>query len=690
MGPFDVALRTGAEREAFSAAAFLSVTRDLSSPPEFAYLEVLPDARLGILHRLVGSLLREPVEGLPAPVVTRRIDVDLAERFPAVGSVGLEDATPQSLPEECRAVAAVTLSNQGAVLVVPLAGVYGFDRFDPIGRPELHTPDGVRSLSHPLDVTRLLEREGCTRDEEQLARFEAELAESAANLALARLAARVLGRETGAASGSATGSALVEEAFDGTLPGPDPTTFLERIAAIEERPTNPSGKIRRGMSATASFVYAPEFTDRVDLRFVAVEHEAVLRASAREKPPLTDRLFSLFDGLEAAVRRSLPPTADRADHAVLPVHPWQFHHGLPSREVGPGVVPVEGYTVPAAPLLNLRTLVPYTDAGAPDGPVPPHLKLPIDVQKTSSVRTIPPVEIHDGPRLTDALRDIEDREGFGSLGFLYEPAAACYRPAASTRRDRVEGAEWLGALLRQNPYDHRFVGADSLPVTAASLLATPPGAARPLVMALVERFADARGIEDPTTAATGFLEAYLDSVLPGQLRLLSEYGIALDAHLQNACIVFDADGAPTATLFRDFGGIRILVDRLTEQDVGLELAPASPVAAGESMVYRNVLHSTLQTHVGELVRVLVRYTDLDESDCWDVVRGQYRTAFERLRADGDVPETWIASDESALFAETGLHNSRMAMRLQGIPRERAATEVTNPLAAHGTTTGDRP
>ena len=681
MGPFDVTLRTDAEREAFSAATFFSATRGLSSSPETAYLEVLPDARLGILHRLVGSLLREPIQGLPESAVTRRVDVDLAASFPAAGSVGLEDVTPRSLPEDCRAVAAVVLPNQGAVLVVPLAGVYGFDRFDPVGHPELHAPRGTDALSHPLDVTRLLEREGCTRDDEQLERFEVELAESVANLALARLAARVLGRET-------AGSAIVRAAFAGELPGPDTTTFLERIAAIEERPTNPSAKIRRGMSAAESFVYAPEFTDRIDLRFVAVEGEAVLRASARDEPPLTDRLFSLFDGLEAAVRRSLPSGADLSDHVVLPVHPWQFHHVLPSRFAGERVVPVDGFAAAAAPLLNLRTVVPYPRSGGPAHL--PHLKLAIDVQKTSSVRTVPPVEIHDGPRLADVLRDLEGREGFESFGFLAETAAACYRPhGVASVDDGWEGGGSLAALVRTNPHDHRLVDDDSLPVTAASLLATPPDRERPLVCGFVDRFAAASGVDD-RSAAAAFLDAYLGVLLPAQLRLLSEYGIALDMHLQNVCLVFDGDAVPTATLFRDFGGIRLLADRLAARGIGLELAPASPVLADESMVYRNVLHSTLQTHVGELVRVLVRHTDLEESDCWDAVRERYRAAFERLRSEGDVPEAWIVSDESALFADTGLHNSRMAMRLQGVPRERAATEVTNPLGAAERTGGGGP
>jgi siderophore synthetase component len=671
MGPLDVEPRTRAEWEGFSAAVYFSLAHELSSPPELAYLETLPDARLGILHRLVGSLLREPVEGLPEPEVTSRLDADFTDEFPNISSTELGAVALRSSHGDCRSVAAVGFPNEGAVLVVPLAGVYGFDRFDPVGRPELHIPAGTRRLSHPLDLTGLLEREGCTRDDEQLERFETELAESVANLALARLAARVLGRETG-------DSALVRGAFEGDLPGPDPTTFLERVAAIEERPTNPSAKIRRGMSAVESFVYAPEFTDRVDLRFVALPEERILQASARDEPPLTDLLFSRFDGLEAAVRRSLPAGATLADHVVLPVHPWQFHHTLPSLGIDAEGVPIDGYTTAAAPLLNLRTVVPYPDPGTPG--TRPHLKLPIDVQKTSSVRTIPPVAIVDGPRLTDVLRDVAAREGFESLGFLYEPAAACYRPEGPFDWEG-EDSRSLGVLVRTNPHDHPSVDEGSIPITAASLLATPPGRDRPVVCGLLDRFAGASGLDDRTPAA--FFDAYLEVLLPEQLLLLSKYGIALDMHLQNVCLVFDDDAVPTATLFRDFGGIRLLADRLAARGVGLELAPDSPVAAGESMVYRNVLHSTLQTHVGELVRLLVRHTDLDESDCWDAVRRQYRAAFERLRADGDVPEAWIASDESALFADAGLHNSRMAMRLQGVPRERAATEVTNPLGANG-------
>ena len=152
-------------------------------------------------------------------------------------------------------------------------------------------------------------------------------------------------------------------------------------------------------------------------------------------------------------------------------------------------------------------------------------------------------------------------------------------------------------------------------------------------------------------------------------------------HLQNTCIVFDSRGIPTGSLFRDFGGIRLVTDQLLKHGVCPGLAEGSAIDADVSAAQRNVVFSTLQTHIGELIRVVVNQTSLNETDCWARVANQYESAFERLGNDSRVEPEWIDRDRSLLFADTVPHDSRMAMRLEGLPREQSVIKVSNPLAS---------
>ncbi len=690
-----VRLRTSAERETLGAATHYARTNGLAAPAETAYLEALPGARREILRRFVRGLLR----GRPADLPNARF-VDPAtptvpdEPAPLEGLGGDElRSLVDPLPEGCRRLALVPFPAAETVLVAPVAARHGYDRFRFSGSMRRWSPESVgrdgasRGLEHPVDLVPLLERGGAFSDAEQAERIRLEIAESVANLALARLTGPVHARGIGAAAG---GESNLEAVASG-VPAADPATAFERIVT-DGHPFHPSGKIRRGMNAADGLAYAPEFTDRIDLRFVAVDREFALetRAEALEsgRTRLTDGLCATFEGLEGALGRAIPADRSSEEYAVVPVHPLQYHRTIPDRyadRIGDGrVVPIPDYTSPATPQLNLRTVVPYDTERTASGPLP-HLKLAIPVQTTNVVRTLSPHAVSNGPQVTDVVRTIEKREGLERLGLLAEPAATCYYPPGGPHPEgeAFDDARHLSGLLRQNPSAHPLVPEGALPVVASSLVADVPTTGRPLVCEVIERYGDRTGTSTTDEAALSFLERYADVVVPEQLALLSEYGVALESHLQNSLIVFE-DAEPIATLVRDLGGIRVHRGRLAERGLSLDPYPDSDLEADDAAdCYRKLHYALFQNHLAELVATVVSEFSVDERTCWVRIAERCEHAFEAIRAEGTVSEDRLERDERALFAASTPHKALTAMRLRGKRHEYVTSEVANPLAEGG-------
>ncbi|NKE34437.1 IucA/IucC family siderophore biosynthesis protein [Natronococcus sp. JC468] len=693
-----IRLRTSAERETLGAATAYARTHehDLGTPAEAAYLAALPDARREICRRLVRGLLRGRPTGLPDSAF-----VDPANPAVPDAPSPLEALTGDRLrslvdPDGCRRLAVLPFPSSKTALIAPIAARHGYDRFRFVGPTYRWSStaagrDGENGgrLAHPVDLVPLLSGEGVFVDADQAERIRAELAESVANLALARLATPVLAGEIDQRVDPAVESPL--EALARGVPSADAATAFERIVT-DGHPFHPAGKIRRGMTAADGLAYAPEFTERIDLRFVGVDREYALEtraeASESERGRLTDRLYATFDGLEGALERAVPAGRAGEEYAVVPVHPMQFHRTIPDRYADPiedgRVVPIPDYATPATPQLNLRTVVPYATDRTADGPLP-HLKLAIPVQTTNVVRTLSPHAVTNGPQVTDVVRAIERRESLDELGLLAEPAATCYSPPGGPHPEgeAFDDARHLSGLLRKNPSAHPLVPEDGVPVVASSLVADVPTTGRPLVRELLERYGERIGAATVADAARAFLERYVAVVVPEQLRLLSAYGVALESHLQNSLVVFDGP-EPVATLVRDLGGIRVSGDRLADRGLAVDPYPDSDVdAADETALYRKLYYALFQNHLAELVATVARETPVDERDCWTLVRERCDRAFEGLRAEDAAPSARLDRDRAALLEQPTAHKALTAMRLRGKRHEYVTSEISNPLAAAG-------
>ncbi|GAA0807409.1 IucA/IucC family protein [Spirilliplanes yamanashiensis] len=256
------------------------------------YDAALPGARAAVLTRLWGALGREPVPGLTGRRTRDgRLTVELGGHTVAGPAAA---ARPHAAP-----VTAVETDRR--------------------------QQDDPAALARTLGLG---------------AAFAAELANSVANLALAR-------------AGAAAPPTLAE------LHALGPVAALARAeqAVVDGHPLHPCCRTRLGLTTADVLAHAPE-------------HGAVVTPELLRVPG-------------AHWRGPGPPE--------FPAHPWQAGR---LRQAYPWVETVTTLG-PARALMSLRTLAPL-DGG-------PHLKTAVDVQMTSAVRTVSPAAVANGPRLSALL-----------------------------------------------------------------------------------------------------------------------------------------------------------------------------------------------------------------------------------------------------------------------------------------------
>lgn len=619
-------------------------------------------SRAGILHRLLQALVRENVAGISDRAARRS---------------GREGALEIRLSGE-------------RTLLVPIRRTFSFGRFDLGGNLILR--NGSRSaetVDHPDRLLELLPElpgyEGSIRDlaeEARLVRFRLEVRNSAANYALAlagaglrrhELAART--RESGAHTSLewVCGRTAEDETFS-------PLAFYEQLV-VDGHPLHPGAKLKLGLGVGDVIRHSPELGARPQAALVAVA-KGCYRDTSLDKRGLTGVLYEEYPGLRQRVASALwEKGLDAEDYGLIPVHPWQFEHVLPRLYDGAversDVVLLGDLCIPTRALVSFRTLAPLQRRGERKH----HIKTAVNLQLTGAVRTVSPNSAENAAPVSRVLREIGGREGRfgGRFVVLEERAAAYYASASGTYRvqERGELAKNLAAILREDPEVH--VRPGEVPVTACALLAQSHVSEGPVLMEVLELFAAGQGIVDPRLAAVAFMQHYCEVCLPGFLTVMSRYGVSLEGHLQNSIPVFRG-GETVRVLVRDFGGVRILRERLARQGIREYLHPGSAVVIEDVRELRNkTYYPVFQNHLGELIACLVRRLDLEEEHLWQPVAKVSRKIFRELKRDPAIREQ-AARDEAALFRPTLDLKAMTTMRLLGDVTDYTFSEVPNPMA----------
>lgn len=357
-----------------------------------AYRAAVPGARAAVLSRLWTALCREPVPGVTARV-RRGAEwvVVLADGREVIGPAHAAVPFAPAVPGLTLRVAGRVCDDPAALAVAVLPGA-----------GSAAAGGGVGSGG-----------------------FAAELANSVANLALARAAAgEVPGAGRVAVGGASAGAPMAGDLVE----------WESRV--VDGHPLHPLCRTRAGLSTAEVLAYAPEHRPMVWLPVVAV-------------PP----------GRWLTTGAGLPP--------LLPVHPWQHDHVL-------GAYPWlrdTGRRIAARPLMSLRTVAVVGQPGR-------HLKTAVDVRMTSAVRTVSAAAVRNGPPVTAFLAGLAARADVsgrgGELTVLREVAAGAVVVDGQPCRS-------LAVVVRQAP--RPGPGEWLLPL-AALASGSPTGEAPPVAAAV--------------------------------------------------------------------------------------------------------------------------------------------------------------------------------------------------------------
>ncbi|MGH3824944.1 MAG: IucA/IucC family protein [Pseudonocardiaceae bacterium] len=610
-----------------------------------AFLEQLPRARTVVLHRLISALWRENLGGI------RTTSQRLLGRW---------------LVHELAAT---------VVLIFPIRAEHAFDHVKP-GYPVLCVRAGETSaISAPQDLVELLAEFVPAPDWQS---FAAELADTVANLALAY--ARSLEQRL----------ALCQVAIE--LDAPDTVGLAQRLAAreapedvmvfferlnTEGHNLHPCGRGRLGMQPADLLRHDLESETSTELIMVAIRRERVESAPDERGRDVGELLSAEYPELGTAVREHFRlDRLDPAGYVFVPVHPWQLEqvvHPLLGDEIAEGtVVPVPSARLAGVPTSSVRTLLTERSPAGRRLLV----KTALDTLIGSTRRSISAHTTNNGPVYSRLLRRIIDREPslIDRVVILDELAGASYRPRAHDpdpeRRSRA-----LSALVRRDISGHLRPG--ELPVPGCALPAHAPVTESSLLVELVTRYAATRGESDLGAAGLRFAAEYAALLLPVSVILMTKYGVAVEAHLQN-CIVTFADAVPTRLVLRDWGGMRIFPPRLRRHGLPLDPRPGAVTVTDDVQVMRaKVLYTVLSNHLGEIIAHLVTRCGIDPAAAWRGIRLVIEGLLTGLDADPALRAD-AAADRAVLFGPTLPIKAFVRMRLDPT-RGDQYVQVSNPL-----------
>ena len=285
-----------------------------------------------------------------------------------------------------------------------------------------------------------------------------------------------------------------------------------------------------------------------------------------------------------------------------------------------------------APTAALRTLL--LEPG-PDG-TRRYLKLSLDIQVTSTRRTISVASTRNGPALSAVLDELLA----GERVLLMPEVAGGAAVVGDPPRD-------LAAIVRCGLSGRLLPGEVAVPGSA--LTAADPVGGGTVLSGLLRRYPG---------PALAFVADYARLVLPPLLRLATRYGIGFEAHLQN-CVPTFRCGVPYRLALRDFAGPRVHRPRLAAAGVRLPLWPGSVVGTDDVDVMRAKLgYTAIQAHLGEVVRGLG--PEVEPRDAWRVVRTVVDEVYAELRRSVG-PQA--DDDHAFLTAPVVPHKALVRMRL---------------------------
>lgn len=441
-----------------------------------------------------------------------------------------------------------------------------------------------------------------------------------------------------------------------------PLAYLEQWV-IEGHTIHPCSKTRLGLSIEENEKYAPEWGSEVHLIPLAV-HTSHSNSTSINDKSITELLLSDYPNLNREMKTL-------HSYNLIPVHPWQYEHTIKKfykEELDKGIIIPLKSKISVKPLMSFRSMAPSK------GRKRHHIKTAVNIQMTSARRTVSPASVKNGPIISKLLKEIQKKDSLlnDKVVFLSEVAGNHY--CSNRQSTDIDLEKNLSCIIRENPEEHLAYGELAIP--AASLINKLPISNGILIKDLIKSYSEVNKMS-LKEAVVNYMDLYSKVVLPSLVNLIIKYGISLEAHLQNAIVIFE-NGTPVKLMIRDNGGIRIHKGILGEWTEILKINNATNLLTDSSIdLYQMFSHAVLHNHLGEIIVKLTKEFGINESLLWDKVGEVIQETLNSLRKQERYKQ--VADFEDHIFGKNSYLKALLTMRLSDSIVDNMYVMANNPL-----------
>ena len=417
---------------------------------------------------------------------------------------------------------------------------------------------------------------------------------------------------------------------------------------FEGHPTHPLTKTKLPLSMEEVRTYSPEFEKIINLKVMLIHNEYVNVTTILDHsqfilneviPEYLDELHTFMNDRERLLK----------DYKVILVHPWQYEHTIRNKFkewLQNHILISTPFHVPSKATSSFRTMSLINH--------PYHVKLPVNVQATSAVRTVSPETTIDGPKLSQALH--RELNQYTQLDVALEP----YGLFAKTDSD---DARQLACIIREKP----FIKNDGI------LLVTGALVNKNVVDNEITVDSYLKWINDDINQHTihQFMRNYTRQLVTPLLALIQDYGIALEAHMQNTLVHLGPE-YQIQFIVRDLGGSRIDIKTLSQKLKHIEVENKSLLADSIEEVIMKFQHAVIQNQLAELIFHFKKYDFIKEEELFNIIQEEIEVAINDTKPHADTLR-------KVLFGPTITVKALLKMRMKKKVKKYLNISLDNPI-----------
>lgn len=417
---------------------------------------------------------------------------------------------------------------------------------------------------------------------------------------------------------------------------------------FEGHPTHPLTKTKLPLSMEEVRTYSPEFEKIINLKVMLIHNEYVNVTTILDHsqfilneviPEYLDELHTFMNNRERLLK----------DYKVILVHPWQYEHTIRNKFkewLQNHILISTPFHVPSKATSSFRTMSLINH--------PYHVKLPVNVQATSAVRTVSPETTIDGPKLSQALH--RELNQYTQLDVVLEP----YGLFAKTDSD---DARQLACIIREKP----FIKNDGI------LLVTGALVNKNVVDNEITVDSYLKWMNDDINQHTihQFMRNYTRQLVIPLLALIQDYGIALEAHMQNTLVHLGPE-YQIQFIVRDLGGSRIDIKTLSQKLKHIEVENKSLLADSIEEVIMKFQHAVVQNQLAELIFHFKKYEFIKEEELFNIIQEEIEVAINDTKPHADTLR-------KVLFGPTITVKALLKMRMKKKVKKYLNISLDNPI-----------